>query len=176
MSANPQIWSSPIIFWKIKRKITYAMLRSHCGLNIRQPNLNFRFSMETVCPGCQQTFRVRHHGFPYCCGHCSGNRGHGKRCPLRFTSSSQPPNVQSRHRNRSRSNRRDGRSRTDATRESNSQASTCVICLDSRSTHACIPCGHRCICELCADTEMMTQQKCCPVCRRDVAMVMRIFD
>jgi hypothetical protein len=49
----------------------------------------------------------------------------------------------------------------------------CTICLDQPSTHACVPCGHRCMCEGCGGA--MTQEL-CPICRTPVERIIKIFD
>lgn len=48
----------------------------------------------------------------------------------------------------------------------------CVICLDEFRTHVIVPCGHRCVCEACA--QMVTDT--CPICRQQVTTVMRVYD
>jgi hypothetical protein len=49
----------------------------------------------------------------------------------------------------------------------------CVVCLERRSTMAAYPCGHRCLCTLCAPRFIGAV---CPICRRPVASVLAIFD
>lgn len=44
----------------------------------------------------------------------------------------------------------------------------CVVCLDSEKTQVCVPCGHRCLCAACAETNKPDK---CPICRADVAVV-----
>ena len=41
----------------------------------------------------------------------------------------------------------------------------CCVCMEARKTHAFVPCGHRCVCEGCADC-IMAASKECPVCRQ----------
>ena len=85
----------------------------------------------------------------------------------------QPSNVSGRRRRRSRSNRSCGSSasRDDATRGTTSRDSMCVICFaPRRNTHACVPCGHRCLCNECAASVSR-----CPLCRRDIERVLQIF-
>ena len=71
----------------------------------------------------------------------------------------------------------------------------CVVCLDRESTHALVPCGHRCICEACS-TRLLgakdaarpvedgggAEQKeeeidatLCPICRRRCDSALRVF-
>jgi hypothetical protein len=47
----------------------------------------------------------------------------------------------------------------------------CVVCLEHDSTMALLPCGHKCACENCAQKLVA-----CPICRRPVNEVRRIFD
>ncbi len=55
----------------------------------------------------------------------------------------------------------------------------CVVCLNSQKTHACVPCGHKCVCEKCAfiimNTHGITKKK-CPICRKGVSCIIRIYD
>ena len=57
--------------------------------------------------------------------------------------------------------------------------SFCCICLSVLSTHACAPCGHKCLCEKCAFDIMnkpeITEKK-CPICRANVSCIIRIYD
>ena len=50
----------------------------------------------------------------------------------------------------------------------------CIVCLDAENTHSFIPCGHKCVCEACANTVMATRGE-CPKCRAEVDNVMRIY-
>lgn len=47
---------------------------------------------------------------------------------------------------------------------------SCVVCLDRVSTHAIIPCGHRCVCDGCKD--LVTS---CPMCRGNKDSTLRVF-
>lgn len=47
----------------------------------------------------------------------------------------------------------------------------CCICLDDASTHAFIPCGHKCVCNVCKDSVSR-----CPVCTTTFTATIRIFD
>ena len=49
----------------------------------------------------------------------------------------------------------------------------CVVCLERQSTMAASPCGHRCMCTVCAPLFIGAV---CPICRRPVAIVLTIFD
>ena len=48
----------------------------------------------------------------------------------------------------------------------------CVVCLKNERSTACVPCGHRCLCEECADRVKIHQ---CPMCRREIDILMRVF-
>ena len=57
----------------------------------------------------------------------------------------------------------------------------CGVCMENPSTHAFVPCGHKCICEACAKFIMpelsatISQRKTCPLCRTPTTMIMKIF-
>jgi hypothetical protein len=54
--------------------------------------------------------------------------------------------------------------------------STCCICHESKNRHelfALVPCGHRCVCGVCASLMM---NKPCPLCRTETTMAIRVFD
>ena len=50
------------------------------------------------------------------------------------------------------------------------EVNECVICLSNPSTKILIPCAHRCLCNDCYIV-MQRISKCCPLCRRNVQMV-----
>lgn len=52
------------------------------------------------------------------------------------------------------------------------EAPTCVICLEKPPIMACVPCGHKCLCEDCATEEIKT----CPICRAPITDYLRIFE
>ncbi len=49
----------------------------------------------------------------------------------------------------------------------------CSICMEGEKTHACLPCGHRCLCASCAEPSLKLEA--CPICRVPVLMRARIF-
>ena len=49
----------------------------------------------------------------------------------------------------------------------------CSICMEAEKTHACLPCGHRCLCASCAEPSLKLET--CPICRVPVLMRVRIF-
>lgn len=52
------------------------------------------------------------------------------------------------------------------------QPNSCVVCLSEPSTHACAPCGHRCICETCSTSPLNR----CPLCQGEIILIMSIFN
>ena len=46
----------------------------------------------------------------------------------------------------------------------------CAICWDGEAEYAVVPCGHRCLCANCSKAVSE-----CPVCRGEIAAVLRIF-
>ena len=51
----------------------------------------------------------------------------------------------------------------------------CVICFKNERAVACVPCGHRALCEECGKKEVLQDMK-CPMCRADVMLFMRVWD
>ena len=52
----------------------------------------------------------------------------------------------------------------------------CAICFaDASRTHACAPCGHKCVCASCASTHLSASGSRCPICRAEITMVIPIF-
>ena len=52
----------------------------------------------------------------------------------------------------------------------------CAICFDTSRTHACVPCGHRCVCASCASKHLPGSGSRCPICREEITMTIQIFD
>jgi hypothetical protein len=57
----------------------------------------------------------------------------------------------------------------------------CVVCLDRKCDTACVPCGHKCLCQICSQVIMgsegqMGQQMVCPLCREEVMMTMQVYE
>lgn len=48
----------------------------------------------------------------------------------------------------------------------------CVVCWEAPRSHACVPCGHRCLCSSPKCTAHLTR---CPMCRMEVERVMRVW-
>jgi len=52
---------------------------------------------------------------------------------------------------------------------------SCPICLTAAKTHVLVtPCGHKCLCEQCAQGDRAGSQ--CPICRSRVQSVMRVYN
>ncbi|KAF4673914.1 hypothetical protein FOL47_009945 [Perkinsus chesapeaki] len=51
------------------------------------------------------------------------------------------------------------------------QLSACVVCMASRSTHAIVPCGHRCCCGVCH-----VRLKRCPLCTVKISSAIKVYD
>lgn len=52
--------------------------------------------------------------------------------------------------------------------------SECVICMDAKTTHLIAPCGHKCVCAECA--MQIDQTNRCPICMRDIVMIVPVFE
>lgn len=54
----------------------------------------------------------------------------------------------------------------------------CVVCYSKERNVACVPCGHKCLCEDCGTKDNMSTSKgChCPMCRNEVMMFMKVFE
>ena len=55
-----------------------------------------------------------------------------------------------------------------ATAEYESGGNECVVCLDAPNAVVLVPCGHKCLCETCAERILVGEP--CPVCRVVVAV------
>jgi hypothetical protein len=58
------------------------------------------------------------------------------------------------------------------------ESQCCVICMESKRTHAFVPCGHMCVCQSCAHLPSLRDSqngKRCPVCRRQSFIVMKVY-
>ena len=63
--------------------------------------------------------------------------------------------------------------KTDETDETDETDTSCVVCMDADRTHACVPCGHRCVCDKCV--EKIRHLGACPVCRNCIDMCFRVY-
>ena len=51
-------------------------------------------------------------------------------------------------------------------------ADLCVICIDDQQTHVLIPCGHKCVCGVCAERRVGEP---CPLCRTVCTFATRVY-
>lgn len=56
-----------------------------------------------------------------------------------------------------------------------SMSNACVICFGAQKIYACIPCGHRCICNSCFKNSRYMITK-CPLCRKTITQILKIYD
>merc|ERR1712098_522228 len=57
------------------------------------------------------------------------------------------------------------------------EAPECVVCMNKPSTHICVPCGHKCLCD--GSGEMPCHDYAgakCPKCRTDISAIIKVFD
>ena len=59
--------------------------------------------------------------------------------------------------------------------EEEEDARICVVCFEAARSHACVPCGHWCMCEGCSDALFSRPEPSCPLCRADVVAKVRIY-
>ena len=53
--------------------------------------------------------------------------------------------------------------------------SQCIVCWESDATHAFVPCGHRCVCDICGKQLLARELKKCPVCRASYQRLMKVY-
>ena len=51
----------------------------------------------------------------------------------------------------------------------------CVICFEKENNYAFLPCGHKCVCKDCADSNNRSRGT-CPICRHKIAKIQPIYD
>jgi hypothetical protein len=51
----------------------------------------------------------------------------------------------------------------------------CVLCLDAPKDHIIVPCGHQCVCGVCANKLAKTKTPQCPLCRGAIRETMKVF-
>ena len=53
----------------------------------------------------------------------------------------------------------------------------CVVCIQEVKTHILLPCGHKCLCRVCATPYIQRNTSLtCPMCRENVQSVQRVFE
>lgn len=60
-----------------------------------------------------------------------------------------------------------------STGEALEKETECMVCMESRKSACCIPCGHISMCYACAN-EVQSKTGVCPICRSPISFVMRI--
>jgi hypothetical protein len=60
-------------------------------------------------------------------------------------------------------------------KEPSSSKVECVICHDGEVVQAMVPCGHHCLCNVCAVHIMNSVPRTCPLCREVVQMTLKIY-
>lgn len=55
-------------------------------------------------------------------------------------------------------------------------ATECIVCYDGPRHFIFIPCGHKCVCGVCADRIRQGQARVCPLCRLQFSGVFRVFE
>ena len=63
------------------------------------------------------------------------------------------------------------------TNDSPSKFKECVVCLERRVSHVLVPCGHPCLCEVCATPQGLNKlrSKRCPECRVEFREAIRFY-
>ena len=51
---------------------------------------------------------------------------------------------------------------------------SCVVCMEAERSHLFAPCGHLCVCEMCAALVMSGDTK-CPMCRVPATQILKVF-
>ena len=98
------------------------------------------------------------------------------RRPLRLSAIEIRPRSRSRDENRRRSAASSEPASSSARPPAEETTPHCVVCHSRACTHACIPCGHRILCETCGADDSMTRMYWkCPQCREPVIEVVRIY-
>ena len=137
---------------------------------------------KVICQGCGNEIEIRRCKYSkyrrsfgyYCCGHCHGRKGrHGRHCAVlgqeRGRSRTPPPST-------SRMPLQQQTSAGDASTSNASADFVCKVCYAEARTHACIPCGHLCLCLDCVNRLWECHElPGCPVCRNLVREFQRIY-
>ena len=57
----------------------------------------------------------------------------------------------------------------------NEDLDTCKICYSEKSNTVFIECGHMVACDVCAKLIMETDERSCPICRKKILKVIRVY-
>ena len=60
------------------------------------------------------------------------------------------------------------------TENSNGNENLCVVCLSSPPTHVVVPCGHKCLCEVC--TPSIEKMGKCPICQTPIQTIIKVYE
>jgi len=61
-------------------------------------------------------------------------------------------------------------------KEELSENQDCVYCLDNKKEYALVPCGHKCLCNICKEIYEINNIKECPLCKQNFNQIIKIFD
>lgn len=61
----------------------------------------------------------------------------------------------------------------DSVTPSTNDKTTCVICMEFEKTIIVLPCAHKCLCAKCAHEQILSE---CPLCRRKIKKLSRVFE
>ncbi|CAK4081785.1 unnamed protein product [Aphanomyces euteiches] len=65
--------------------------------------------------------------------------------------------------------------RSEQLEEKDERRRDCIVCFDAAQDAVCVPCGHNAICMDCAELLMQQDVRPCPVCRKNIREVVRIY-
>jgi len=66
----------------------------------------------------------------------------------------------------------EGESSPSASDDEHDDSGLCIVCLDAKFTHVCVPCGHRILCDSCNALHTFTE---CPCCRKPCQQMMKFY-
>ena len=55
------------------------------------------------------------------------------------------------------------------------EESQCVVCMDASTSHAVLPCMHKCVCAACAQQLQEQGTSCCPICRTPIERIAQVL-
>jgi hypothetical protein len=55
------------------------------------------------------------------------------------------------------------------------EESQCVVCMDASTSHAVLPCMHKCVCAACAQQLLEQGTSCCPICRTPIERIAQVL-
>mmetsp|Transcript_22636 Transcript_22636/g.57698 ORF Transcript_22636/g.57698 Transcript_22636/m.57698 type:complete len:158 (+) Transcript_22636:327-800(+) len=54
------------------------------------------------------------------------------------------------------------------------QSKQCSVCFENESSTVLLPCGHLCVCEICAQ-KLLEERPTCPICRKHIEGMNRVY-